>query len=211
MPNELANVNRSECFNRFQVAFRRATQNIDEYYFKVSVANLSGHYFRERVYCYELYHQLRINLSGFHNFPYALQGEMDKNSHPIIHNEISAVKPDFILHKPGTMDQNLLVIEVKPLNNTSYSQLKKDLDTLTGFIDLGYYRAIHLIYGSLGRGERDIFKVIKAYDRYNSEFGGLNANRGKFLLYWHRASGQRAIKYNWERDIFDCAEEGTPQ
>ncbi len=175
------------------------------------MANLNGHHFRERVYCYELYHQLRINLSGSQNFPYALQGEMDKHGNPIFHNEISAAKPDFILHKPGTMEHNLLVIEVKPLNNASYSQLKKDLDTLTGFLDLGYYRAIHLIYGSIRRGDRSISKVIRAYGRYNSEFGKLNTNRGKLLLYWHRASGQRAIEYNWEGEIFDGTEDVTSQ
>lgn len=204
MPNEVDTANN---FNRFKVALERATENIDDYYFKISMANSSGHSFRERVYCYELYHQLRINLSRVYNFPYALQGEMDKNGHPIIHREINAAKPDFILHKPRTMD-NLLIIEVKPLNNASYSQLKKDLNTLTGFLDLGYYKAIHLIYGSSRRGDRSISKVIRAYGRYNSECSRLNTSRGKLLLYWHKASGQRAIEYNWERDIFDDTENG---
>ena len=47
-------------------------------------------------------------------------------------------------------------MEVKPLNNTNRTQLKKDLDTLTKFLDLGYYKAIHLIYGSLRKNDGGI-------------------------------------------------------
>jgi hypothetical protein len=166
-------------FRKFQESLQWATKSMDQYYFKIAMAKSRGHFFRERVYCYELYHLLRL---GLQCFPYTLQGEMDKRGQPIIHQKIGAVKPDFILHEQRTMENNLAVMEVKSINGANGSQLKKDLNTLTGFLDLGYYRAIHLIYGSLNTTR-------------------LNAYQGKLLLYWHRTSGKPAIIYDWEREV----------
>ena len=188
-------------FRKFQESLQWAIKSMDQYYFRIAMANLRGHRFRERIYCYELYHQLRLALQCF---PYTLQGEMDKIGHPIIHREIGAVKPDFILHEPGTMKNNLVVMEVKPLNNTNRPQLKKDLDTLTRFLDLGYYRAIHLIYGSLRRSDGGISKIIRTYREYMNPTR-LNAYRGKLLLYWHRNNGEFAIIYDWERVVFNTS------
>ena len=186
-------------FMKFQESLQQATKSIEQYYFKIAMAKSMGHFFRERVYCYELYHLLRLSLQCS---PYTLQGEMDKNGHPIIHREIGALKPDFIFHEQGTMKNNLIVMEVKPLNNASGSQLKKDLDTLTRFIDLDYYRAIHLIYGSLSRDDGGISKIIRIYREYMNPTR-VNAYRGKLLLYWHRTSGELAIIYDWEREVFN--------
>jgi len=186
-------------FMKFQKSLQWATKNMDQYYFRIAMANLKGHRFRERIYCYELYHQLRLALQCF---PYTLHGEMDKSGNPIIHKEIGAVKPDFILHEPGTMKNNLLVMEVKPLKNTYRSQVNKDLDTLTRFLDLGYYRAIHLIYGSLIRGDGGISKIIRTYREYMNPTRS-NAYRGKLFLYWHRDSGEFATIYDWEREVFN--------
>ena len=187
-------------FREFQKALQRATESMNEYYFRIGMADLEEYRYRERVYCYELYHQLRLALECF---PYTLQGEMDKGGHPIIHPEIGPVKPDFILHEPKAIDANLVVMEVKPLNNSKERGLKKDLKSLTGFLDLGYYRAIHLIYGSLGRGNGGISKVINAYREYNGDSDRLNAYHGKLLLYWHKAYGEAAIIYDWERGVFN--------
>jgi len=73
---------REKYFRKFQEILQMATQSMDQYYFRIAIANLRGYRFRERVYCYELYHQLRLALKCF---PYTLQGKMDKNNHPIIH------------------------------------------------------------------------------------------------------------------------------
>ena len=193
---------KEEKLKEFLRALKEASGNIGKYYFKVAMANLKGYRFRERVYCYELYHRLRLALPP--DFPYTLQGEMAKEGHPIIHKEVGAVKPDFILHKPGTMNDNLLVIEVKPLKNARKLQLKKDLDTLTKFLDLdiGYYCAIHLIYGSLKRKDKGISKVIKVYQEYNRENNRLSKYKNKLLLFWHKTFEEAAEQYNWEKDVF---------
>jgi len=75
--------------------------------------------------------------------------ELDKKSHSIILGE---EKPDFVIHVPGEMEQNLVVIEVKPVTVKDHiKELKKDFDKLKMFItsEISYYRAIMLIYGSV--------------------------------------------------------------
>lgn len=62
---------------------------------------------RERIYCYELYHQMR--LIEFKNF--TIHGEPDKRGN----KDFDSSNPDFIIHKPGTdnYEHNLATIEVK--------------------------------------------------------------------------------------------------
>ena len=98
-------------FEYFIECLIEATGKIESHYFQLPVAGDERPIFRERVYCYELYHQLRCTLVD--DFPYVLDGEVDKAGHPILRTELGAKKPDFIVHMPGQMDQNLVVIEVR--------------------------------------------------------------------------------------------------
>lgn len=115
---------------------------VDPHYFQLPIAGKENPIFRERVYCYELYHQIRNALGEV--FPFKLDGEVDKNGHPIIPGD---KKPDFIVHVPREMDKNLVVIEVKPVIVNDHD-LKDDLDKLAWLLKKGkYYRAILLVYG----------------------------------------------------------------
>ncbi|MEZ5417441.1 MAG: hypothetical protein R2708_08860 [Vicinamibacterales bacterium] len=93
-------------------------------YAMLPVAKRESPIYRERVYCYELYHQWRMRWRD--QWPYSLSGEIDKAGHPIVRPN---TKPDFLVHDPGTM-RNLLALEVKPAN-TSIKKALKDLRTLT--------------------------------------------------------------------------------
>ncbi len=128
-------------FDRFLACLIEAGTKIDSLYFKLPVVFAEKPIFRERVYCYELYHQLRCILGD--DFPYALNGEVDKASHHILKG---AEKPDFIVHTPGNMNNNLAVIEVKPIRARP-SEIKKDIEKLQKFLRYKYYRAIMLLYG----------------------------------------------------------------
>jgi hypothetical protein len=134
-------------FQLFMKCLMKAIENMDAHYFQLPVAGSDKPIYRERVYCYELYHQLRCALGN--DFPYKLHGEVDKAGHPIVGN---AKKPDFIVHKPGNMS-NLVVIEVKPVTvKDRINELEDDFKTLKWFIDdanANYYRAIMLIYGNV--------------------------------------------------------------
>lgn len=103
--------------------------------------------FRERVYCYELYHQLRKDWPW--DSPFELNGEVDKAGHLHLRQwNADNCKPDFLIHTPGDMQGNFAVLEVKPCQ-ASARAIRKDLSTLALFStdDIGYKRAIYLIYG----------------------------------------------------------------
>ena len=98
-----------------------------------------------RVYCYELYHQLRCLWPE--GIPWRLNGEVDKAGRYPYCRGRRALKPDFIVHQPGT-GHNFAVVEVKA-DDASRDAIEKDLESLTRFADgFGYQRAIYLIYGN---------------------------------------------------------------
>ena len=87
---------------------------------QLPVAGMEAPIYRERVYCYELYHRLRSVMNEL--FPYLLNGEIDKSRHPYMQgNNLDGVKPDLLLHRPGDMDANLVAMEVKSISRV-YAQ-----------------------------------------------------------------------------------------
>jgi hypothetical protein len=105
---------------------------------------------RERAYCYELYHQMRLRLRG--DFPYALHGEVDKAGHAEIvrcFGPKARPNPDFILHKPTRMGRgdNLGIVEVKA-SDENREAVGKDLCKIQKFIKrVGYVHGIMLFFG----------------------------------------------------------------
>lgn len=167
---------RERDFGLFLDALHQATALIEQHYFQLPVAELEDPVYRERVYCYELYHRLRQVLPN--DFNYRLDGELDKSGHPLIHRTLGPVKPDFLVHERGTMDKNLVVVEVKPINLRE-DGLQKDLQTLQAFIQRAqYYRAIYLIYGDRPRVIQSIRTQIE------QQITGIPA--GCFYLINHR-------------------------
>ena len=149
----------------------KAAEKVESHYFQLPIAERDEPIYRERVYCYELYHQLRCILGN--SFPYKLNGEVDKSGHPIIRN---AKKPDFIIHKPGDMKYNLAVIEVKPVTvRDRLDELREDLETLKWFLNKAeYFRAVMLIYGNInGILPENIKQEIE------------NIRNSKIIVLWH--------------------------
>ncbi len=146
---------------------REATRKVPEGYFHLSIDGGDPIY-RERVYCYELYHQLRCLWPSDTEF--YLNGEIDKAAHPIL-RELGAdrIKPDFLVHKPGYMSGNHAIIEVKK-EDVDRGGLKKDLNTLSLFLKkVGYERAIYLIYGYNINKESVLDLITCLYDEIASE------------------------------------------
>lgn len=126
-----------------------ASAELPPEYFHRPVAGAEETAFRERVYCYELYHRWRCHWQE--GFRFSLNGEVDKQKHPLIPG---AWKPDFLVHVPGEM-ANLLVVEVKP-STADLKKMAEDLQKLTSFRrDLrdesgrpaSYHAAYLLVYG----------------------------------------------------------------
>jgi hypothetical protein len=133
-----------------------ATASIPAEYFLLPLHGADPIY-RERVYCYELYHQLRCLWPQ--GTLYRLNGEVDKAGHPYFRGR-RALKPDFVVHQPGT-GLNFAVVEVKA-DDASRDAIEKDLNSLTRFAnEFGYLRAIYLIYGnSVQQTHRQIKNLI---------------------------------------------------
>jgi len=104
--------------------------------------------YRERVYCYELYHQMRLRWPD--GCVYRLNGEVDKIGHPYFRDG-GAPKPDLLVHQPGH-GNNYAIIEVKSLPAAA-DGIRKDLHTLSVFKnECGYQRAIYLLYAAAPDG-----------------------------------------------------------
>ena len=131
-----------------------ATAGVNEKYFLLDIDGGDPIY-RELVYCYELYHQMRCRWPKDTKF--YLNGEVDKRAHPILKElEVDNVRPDLLVHRPGCMEYNHAIIEVKPskvnkngsIEKKTKCNIRKDLKTLSRFTsEAGYQRAIYLVYG----------------------------------------------------------------
>jgi hypothetical protein len=137
----------------FRELLLQATAAIGRAYFVLPVANVDGgesiEHYRERVYAYELYHQLR---SRWPDWPYSLGGEVDKRGHPLVRGgHLDNAKPDLLVHVPGDMGQNLAVIEIKPLRPDGApgdrEALERDLHKLIAFREIGYDAAFMVVFG----------------------------------------------------------------
>ena len=122
-----------------------ATAAIECGYFRLNIDGGIPVY-RERVYCYELYHQMRSLWPVDCSF--CLNGELDKTAHPIL-KKVGAdqKKPDFLVHKPGDMSWNHAIIEVKKVK-AAPRDILKDISSLDTFVrNVGYQRAVYLFFG----------------------------------------------------------------
>lgn len=120
-------------------ALVQATQAIGAPYFLLPVAGRDRPIKRERVYCYELFHQLRLAL---HDSQLTLTGEPDKRGHP----DFPPINPDFILHTPGCHERNTAVVEVEC--RVGHEHLIKDLRNLKTMRDRGYRTLVLLLFAN---------------------------------------------------------------
>lgn len=162
-----------------------ASRNVGEEYFDLRIAGALGTIYRERVYCYELYHQMRLLWPCETKF--RLNGEVDKAAHPVLKRlDADRAKPDFLIHRPGDMSGNHGIIEVKHSRTTRGEAIQKDLETLKTFKEsVGYLRAIYLIYGS--RSERTAELIVGTANRFDS--------LPPIELWLHQAPGEPATHH----------------
>lgn len=165
----------------FSSILQQATEAIDQKFYLLPVVD-SASLYRERVYCYELYHQMRTRWSQ--TTDYCLNGEVDKRSHPYFQESAArAPKPDLLVHKPGSSEYNYAVIEVKTEQGLD-GGIEKDIKTLSLFKShFGYERAIYLIYGPTAPGRMNFIEA--AAQRIH--------NRASIEIWTHSAPGAAAI------------------
>lgn len=162
---------------------QEATAGVTQDYFEVQIDGGDPTY-RERVYCYELYHQMRLRWPP--GTDYFLNGELDKRAHPIL-SKLGAgyVKPDLLVHHPGDMKRNHAIMEVKS-TNASAAGMRKDLHTLSIFVSrVRYQRAIYLIFGD----------AALAVAGRVMEIAGQIAELQQIELWLHHAASTEAVHH----------------
>jgi hypothetical protein len=176
-------------FQTFLEALLSATERIQHKYFLLPVAYKDDYVYRERAYCYELYHQIRNLLPR--DYPYLLSGEVNKAGHPYITEHCGSIIPDFLVHNAGYMgkDDNLAIVEVKTIQGANYYRehdgLLKDIDTINCMtnIPMGYFKGIILVFGSDNQERKDeISKILSE-----------RCDTGKILLLFHNNPLERAV------------------
>lgn len=135
---------------------------------------------RERVFCYELYHQMRkiiekIEVESGEPIAQKLHAEIDKSGHPNF-SEGDQKNPDFVFHLPGSFKHNTLICEIK--GKLSKSGMEKDLLTIMKFIkNYSYERGLYIFYGlSFDKVENKLLEVISEMDISEYEYTLKNIN-----------------------------------
>jgi hypothetical protein len=122
---------------------KKALGQIEPGYFRLVTTYNPRGIVRERIFCYELYHQIRLSMEPRHTLSF--HGEIDKSGH-LDFNRQDRANPDFVFHIPGTHLANTLVIEIKGSVNKRKGILK-DFDTILTFISKYRYSAgIFILY-----------------------------------------------------------------
>jgi hypothetical protein len=144
-----------------------------EYFILATTYEPSG-IVRERVFCYELYHQIRLLMTTNHTL--SLNGEIDKRGHLDFDPE-DRKNPDFVFHIPGTHQGNTLVIEVKGHLNSSEAEVKSDFMTLLTFVNKYRYRfGVFILYN------HSIDELLNRYSEVLCELKSYQAAHSVILL-----------------------------
>ena len=117
-------------------------------YFRVELPS-GKHQHGERVFAYELYHQMRGRFPTKHG---NIHGEYRKALAHVPHvKDNRTFVPDLVLHQSGSTDENLLAIEIKASRRPSVKEVIHDLEKLEFYTSpngLNYKIGVMLILNS---------------------------------------------------------------
>lgn len=123
---------------------KSAMSEVGSDYYKLQTTYEPSGIVRERVFCYELYHQIRSQMKDHHKL--FLHGEIDKSGHKDFEHQ-DWRNPDFVFHIPGTHEYNTIVIEVKGKLSNYKSEIEGDFQNLLTFIcKYAYALGIFILY-----------------------------------------------------------------
>lgn len=121
-----------------------AFDSVPQDYYRLKTTYEENGIVRERVFCYELYHRMRCLQVTSELTDLNIHGEIDKRGHDLFEEE-DQNNPDFVFHIPGSMEHNLIVIEVK--GSLNLNGVNKDWKTLDKFCHgYQYGRGLWLVY-----------------------------------------------------------------
>ncbi len=151
----------NESFMYFSL-IRCAMARVEAKYILLEVAGGNPKH-RERVYCYELYHQMRClqEQCALQN-KFTINGEIDKRGPQEVDEDFN---PDFVMHTPKSMKNNGCVVEVKVRSNSNSRVIDengvlKDLKTITCMMNCYKYHNGALIFVDVD--ESNVIQILKS-------------------------------------------------
>ena len=150
--------------NDFFEILKNHTSMIDKSYFQTIILDKKGfpkNIYRERVYCYELYHQMRKQWPNDNVLK--LHGEFDKSGSQLFTgSSLKNVKPDFLVHVAGNVKNNFAAIEVKP-DTASTRSIEIDLNKLSEIqLKAKFKVVLYLIFGEKAKHKaKKIHEIMK--------------------------------------------------
>lgn len=150
--------------NQIYTLITQAFDNVPKSFYRLNMAKTSEMITRERVFCYELYHQLRL-LQTSETSWFDIHGEIDKRGF-FDWDKTDWKNPDFIFHISGE-SKNLIVVEVKgEIEAGNYPACTvEDLRKLLMFLEHGYGQGILLVFNfNMSRFSEILLSKIRASD-----------------------------------------------
>ncbi len=122
------------------------------------------------------------------DFPYSLGGEVDKSAHPLMGAKgVRDTVPDLLIHRPGYMEGNLVIIEVKPTSRR-VSDIQNDLAKISRYIEAAMYvKGAMLLFGP---DESRVYNIVD-HPGKSAQFCD------RISLLWHQSVGARAREIQW--------------
>ena len=169
----------------------KAMANLENPYFSLPIDGQNVPIYRERVYAYELYHQLRAVWPK--DSPFVVSGEVDKSGHPFFREGLlDQAKPDLLIHTPGRMSGNLVIVEIKRANAPK-EEIADDLRKISAFCtDAQYHLGVLVLFGA---NERSAVET-KCRDAFLS--AGRRCNASLIRVVWQEAAGQGATSVGFD-------------
>jgi hypothetical protein len=177
---------------RFLDVLQDAIRRLRDPYFALPIDGQPVPIYRERVYAYELYHQLRCVWPEKSSF--VVSGEVDKSGHPFFREGLlENAKPDLLVHSPGRMSGNLIVIEIKRVA-ASAEELAADLRKIGSFCRGAQYHLGVLILFGVGEQAEIEDKCCQAL-----VLGGQHCDLPATRVFWQGASGETPVEIALDR------------
>jgi hypothetical protein len=170
---------------------------------------------RERVFCYELYHQLRIKIeSPEQTLELAkdiiqLHGELSKG----LYSSYPNITLDFIIHQPTKTDYNLIAVEVKS-NFDSFERkgkpdgIYKDFISLCHMLNNGYKLGIFVLFGKTYQAFLDTWVKNQSKMAGNYEMFKYFGDRIKILVKESAGLESELVEKTLSKFLKDVKEKG---
>ncbi len=149
--------------NEYFIKFiKESLESVEQKYYSIPIAHHNKEIIRERMFCYEFYHQMRLKQKP--NSPIQIHGEIDKNGYPKEYN-LKRRNPDFIFHQSGNQEKNMVIMEVK--GRIHGPAIKKDFETITHFLNkdgLNYRIGVFVLFN---HSQKDLTTSLRSTNLEN--------------------------------------------